>query len=86
MRGPSHTGKPSERARNHDLQGWYRIALQCGLPANQTIGESIDILAKIHVDHYTRYPDDGNNPIPDLSSVASEVAEWLITAASQGEP
>lgn len=76
-------GKPSERAHNHDLQGWYRIALQYELPTTQQIAESIGILAKIHIDHYTRYPNDENTPIPDLSSVAGEVAEWLIAAASQ---
>ena len=73
--------KSSERASNHDLQGWYQIALRCGLPADQRIAEYIGILAKIHIDHYTRYPNNRNTPIPDLSNIAGEVAEWLIAAA-----
>lgn len=76
-------GKPSKRAPNHDLQGWYQIALQYGLPADQRISEYVAILTKIHIDHHTRYPDTGNTPIPDLSNVAGEVAEWMIATASR---
>jgi hypothetical protein len=60
-------GKPSARAPNHDLQGWYRIALQYGLPADPHVTDGIDILADLHTDHYMRYPDNRKTRIPDIS-------------------
>jgi hypothetical protein len=75
-------GKPSDRAPNHDLQGWYRLALQCGLPADPHVAEGIYILAEIHASHYTRYPDNRQIQIPDLSNVADDVVDRLIAAVS----
>ena len=75
-------GKPSARAPNHDLQAWYRIAVQYGLPANPHVADSIDILAELHAGHYTRYPDNRKTTIPDISNVANDVVDWLIAAVS----
>jgi hypothetical protein len=76
-------GKPSDRAPNHDLQGWYRLALQYGLPADPPVANAIDILAEIHGSHYTRYPDNRQTPIPDLSNPANDVVDRLIAAVSR---
>ena len=75
-------GKPSARAPNHDLQGWYRIALQYGLPADPHVTDGIDILADLHTDHYMRYPDNRKTRIPDISNVANDVVDRLIAAVS----
>ena len=76
-------GKPSARAANHDLQGWYRIALQYGLPADQHVADGISILAELHDGHYTRYPDNRRTRIPDISNVADDVVDRLISAVSR---
>jgi hypothetical protein len=76
------TGKPSARAPNHDLKGWYALARQYGLPADQHIAEAIDILTELHAKHYARYPDNRKAPIPDISNVADTVVDWLISTIS----
>lgn len=73
---------PSARAPNHDLQGWYRIALQYGLPADPHVADGIDILAELHASHYMRYPDTQKTAIPDISIVANDVVDRLILAVS----
>jgi len=74
-------GKPSERAPNHDLQGWYQIALKYGLPADPEVAAGIEIQTEIHSDHQTRYPDNQRR-VPDIWSAANEVADRLIAAAT----
>jgi len=75
-------GKRSARAPNHDLQGWHRIAVQYGLPADPAVADGIDILADLHAGHYMRYPDNRKTTIPDISTVANEVVDRLIAAVS----
>jgi hypothetical protein len=75
-------GKPSDRAPNHDLQGWYRIAVQYGLPADPHVADVIDVLADLHAGHYTRYPDNRKTTIPGLSNVVDDVVDRLIAAVS----
>lgn len=74
-------GKQSTRVPNHDLQGWYNLARQYGLPADPHIAACINILSEIHESHYTRYPDNRNIRPRDLS-VTNDVVEALISAAS----
>lgn len=75
-------GKPSARSANHDLNGWYTVALQHGLPTDQQVAGGIDILAELHARHYARYPDNRKNPIPDISGVANDIVDRLISAVS----
>src|SRR5450830_1891123 len=49
---------PGNRPSNHDLRGWYDIALQYGLPDEPSVAENIDILNELHSKHYARYPQD----------------------------
>jgi hypothetical protein len=75
-------GQPSTRAPNHDLQGWYQIAVQYGLPADPHVADGIDLLADLHASHYTRYPDNRKIRVFDISNVAHEVVDRLIEAIS----
>ena len=75
-------GKPSARASNHDLQGWYRIAVQYGLPDDPHVADAIGILAELHASHYTRYPDNRKIRVPGLSNVVDDVVDRLIAAVS----
>jgi hypothetical protein len=64
------------------LRGWYRIAVQYGLPADPLLANGIDILADLHAGHYTRYPDNRKTTIPDITNVADDVVDRLIAAVS----
>ena len=75
-------GKPEARTSNHDLRGWYDIALQYGLPADPRVGAGIDILTELHAHHYTRYPDNRTMRAPELSNVVGEVVDSLIASVS----
>jgi hypothetical protein len=75
-------GQPTDRASNHDLKGWYAIALRYGLPSDQQIAEHIDNLTELHANHYTRYPDNRRGRIPEISRLANDVVDWLISAVS----
>jgi hypothetical protein len=74
--------KPPARASNHDLKGWYAIACQYGLPVDPNIAEGIEILTKLHAQHYARYPDNRSTPIPDISNLSGTVVDWLISAVA----
>lgn len=71
----------NERASNHDLKGWHRIALQNGLPLDHHVGVGLELLSDLHYRHYMRYPDN-RKPIPDISNIVDEVVERLIAAVS----
>src|SRR5271169_5500498 len=66
------TGKPppSKQPKQHDLSGWYKLALQYGLPDEPGVAENIDILNELHLTHYMRYPKNLATPIPAASGIA----------------
>jgi hypothetical protein len=73
------TGKPSgNRPSNHDLRGWYDLALSYGLPDTPSVAENIDRLSELHFTHYTRYPQQRTGPVPDLSVIADATVDYLI--------
>lgn len=76
---------PTPRPPNHDLQRWYRAALQCGLP-DLHVEDGIRVLAELHKFNYTRYPDNRGTLAPDMSIVADEVVERLIDGISLKMP
>lgn len=72
------TGKPSgKEPSNHDLNGWYQLALGYGLKDEPNLAENIDILNELHRSHYSRYPQHLAN-VPDVSNVADATLEHLI--------
>ena len=71
--------KPLSRPpKNHDLRGWYRLAVQYGLPDDQNIAENINSLHELHFTHYMRYPKEPTTPVPDLSDIADATVDHLI--------
>lgn len=74
-------GHQKASASNHDLEGWYSLAIQYGLPTDAYIAEGIATVSEIHKSHYTRYPDNGGIQPRDLS-VTNDVVDALISAAS----
>ena len=79
------TGKrpPGKEPKQHDLSGWYKLALQYGLPDEPGVAEHIDILNELHLTHYTRYPQHLASPIPDASGIADSTVEHLIFTFTQ---
>jgi hypothetical protein len=75
------TGKPppAKQPKQHDLSGWYRLALQYGLPDEPGVAENIDILNELHLTHYMRYPKNLATPIPAASGIADSTVEHLIS-------
>jgi hypothetical protein len=71
---------PNKQPSNHDLVGWYRLALECGLAARR---EQYDILNQLHLGHYTRYPQQGSAPVPDASAIADTTVDHLIFTFTQ---
>lgn len=65
----------------HDLRGWYKVALRCGLQDNAAISRNIDALHDLHVKHIARYPaENWSAPVPDLSVIADQTVDYLISA------
>lgn len=79
------TGKPppGKEPKQHDLSGWYKLALQYGLPDEPGVAEHIDILNELHRTHYTRYPQPSATRIPDASVIADSTVEHLISTFTQ---
>jgi hypothetical protein len=74
-RGKSPPGKEPD---NHDLMGWYQLAIYYGLSDEPDIVECIAMLNELHFGHFTRYPQRREKPIPDASVIAETVVEHLI--------
>lgn len=70
---------PGNEPKQHDLSGWYKLALQYGLPDEPGVAENIDILNELHLHHYTRYPQHRATSIPDASVIADFTVEHLIS-------
>ena len=61
---------PGKEPKQHDLSGWYKLALQYGLRDEPGVAANIDILNELHFTHYSRYPQHWATPIPDASAIA----------------
>jgi hypothetical protein len=42
----------SKEPRQHDLSGWYQLAMQYGLPDQPTVSTYLDVLNDLHRTHY----------------------------------
>jgi hypothetical protein len=77
-----HSGKTrANRPANHDLRGWYDVALQHGLPDEPGVAQNIDLLNELHENHYARYPQDRTIPTPE--SIADSTVDHLISAVTR---
>jgi len=80
----NQTGKPArDEPKQHDLLGWYRLALQYGLADEPAVACNLDLLNQLHLTHYTRYPQDRTAPVPDASAIADTTVDHLIFVFTQ---
>jgi hypothetical protein len=70
---------PAREPKQHDLLGWYRLAIDYGLADEPGMAEDIAVLNEIHFGHFTRYPQHRTKPIPDASIIADTVVDHLIS-------
>jgi len=69
--------------KQHDLVGWYEIAVAFGLPDERTVAENIGFLSEIHKTHFMRYPKQLPGPLPNLETIVDETVEHLISTFTQ---
>jgi hypothetical protein len=79
------TGKTSAAGepKQHDLLGWYNVALQYGFQLDPSIALNLHLLNELHLTHYSRYPQDRITPLPDASAIADSTVDHLIFAFTQ---
>lgn len=77
--GPTKTKPPG----NHDLVGWYNLAVSYGLENEPTIAEGIGFLNELHETHFMRYPTHRTGPIPNPETIADQTVDHLIFAITQ---
>ena len=64
--------------KQHDLLGWYHSAVIYGLQEEPYMERNIELLNQLHLTHYTRYPHNRTNPIPDVSNIVDDTVDRLI--------
>jgi hypothetical protein len=64
--------------KQHDLLGWYRLAVDYDMGHDERIEENIDYLNELHRTHYMRYPQRNSTWAPDLSTIADETVDHLL--------
>jgi len=74
---------PGKEPRQHDLVGWYLLALEYGLTNEPGFRGHIELLNQLHLTHYTRYPQSRTTPMPDASAIADETVDHLIFTFTQ---
>lgn len=72
-----------KRPPNHDLNAWYHLALGYGLTVNEAVARSIAVLSVLHENHYMRYPQDFDGPVPGVHYVADDTVDWLLDACTR---
>jgi hypothetical protein len=63
---------------NHDLQAWYELAVRHGLKDDSRIARHISYLSDIHFTQFTRYPQQRDIAVGDLSIMADDTMEYLL--------
>jgi hypothetical protein len=74
---------PLREPKQHDLSGWYKLALQYGLQDDPTIARNIDVLNELHSTHYSRYPQHRAGPIPAGDTILDSTVDHLIDTFTQ---
>ena len=74
---------PMKEPRQHDLSGWYKLALQYGLQDDRTIAENFELLNELHSTHYSRYPQHRSSPIPAGELILDTTVNHLIDRFTQ---
>jgi hypothetical protein len=72
---------PGKEPKQHDLTGWYALAIEYGLKDEPEIRDNVDLLNALHETHYARYPQNGIIPSADV--IADGTVDHLMTELMQ---
>jgi hypothetical protein len=81
--GVANGSPPTKEPSQHDLSGWYKLAIQYGLPQEPSIAQNIELLNELHSTHYTRYPQHRSAPIPAGEAILDSTVDHLIDTFTQ---
>jgi hypothetical protein len=70
---------PVKEPKQHDLLGWYRLAVDYGLSDEPGMEGYVRLLNELHFGLATRYPQRFASPLPDASIIADTVVDHLIS-------
>jgi hypothetical protein len=77
-------GKPAvKEPKQHDLVGWYRLAIHYGVPENPDVAENVALLNELHETYFTRYPQSRSKPVPSADIIADNTVDYLIFMTTQ---
>jgi len=71
-------GPIADEPHQHDLVGWYKVAIRCGLEDDQVVSEGVTFLNEVHKTHFTRYPNQLPGPVPNLEAIADQTVDHVI--------
>jgi len=69
--------------RQHDLVGWYEVAVGFGLENDASIAENIGFLNELHRTHFMRYPTRSAGSVPNPEVIADHTVDYLLFAITQ---
>jgi len=64
--------------KQHDLTGWYELALKHGFQDEPEIAANIDVLNDLHRSHFSRYPQSRSSPLPAVETIIDTTVDHLI--------
>jgi hypothetical protein len=67
----------------HDLVGWYKLAVGYGLEDERTVSENVSLLNELHKTHFMRYPKQLPGPVPNLEAIVDQTVDHLICTFTQ---
>lgn len=71
------------RPANHDLTGWYHVALGYGLSDSPTVAKHIDVLNMLNRTSYLRYPSEKPMQVPSVENIADATVDHLLEALTR---
>ncbi len=69
--------------KQHDLVGWYEIAVAFGLENDVGIAANIGFLNELHRTHFMRYPTWTAGSVPNPEAIADHTVDHLLFAITQ---
>jgi hypothetical protein len=79
----ARNGPIPNEPKQHDLVGWYKIAIGYGLSDERGIAENLGFLNELHKTHFMRYPAPPSRPVPNPEAIADQTVDHLIFAITQ---
>lgn len=73
---------PVQQLHNHDLLGWYHLAVHGGLNHSKDMEAAVSLLGEHHRHSFMRYPEPMPKPASSLISASSEIDNLITMIAT----